>query len=95
MKLSVCPLDGKRRPTQGIWSRHCARIAKAITDSRRVRRKTISLGEIGRQLEAGVLTELHQQPDVMGEGKVLISTRNCNLERLLHCLLRVKSHRRI
>lgn len=95
MKLSVYPLNGKRRPSQGIRSRHCARIAKAITDSRGIRRKTISLGEIGRQRKAGVLAELHQQSNVMGEGKVLIAARDCGLERLLHCLLRVKSHRRI
>jgi len=82
-------------PSQGIRGRHCARIAKAITDSRSVGGKTIGLGQIGSQLKASVFAELHQQPNVMGERKVLIAPRDCGLKRLLYCLLRVKSHRRI
>ena len=73
----------------------CAGIAEAVANSRGIRGKTIRFREIGGQFKLGVLAKLDQKPNVMGEGKVSIATRDSCLQRLLNGLLSMESHRRI
>lgn len=55
----------------------------------------ISLNEIGGQIEPSVLTELHEKPEIVSEGKLLLATRDRRLQRLLDGLLGMEPHRRV
>jgi len=94
-KFSVSPFNGERSPSQSISGSNCTRIAEAVANSCGVRSEAISVGETRGQLEPCVLAELHKKAEVVGEGKVLIATCDCRLQRLLDSLLGVEPDRRI
>ena len=95
MELAFDPADGDRGPAQGILGSNRTGIAEAVTNRRRIRRKTISFTKSGGHLKAGVLTKLQKEPEIVGEGKLLISTRDSCLQRLLYRLLGTESNRRV
>lgn len=95
MNRSARPFDGKRRPTQRVLGSDCTRIAEAVADGGCIWSESISVGEIGGQHESGVLAELHEKPEIVGERKLLITTRDCRLQRLLNRLLGMEPHRSV
>lgn len=58
-------------------------------------REPIRLGEVEGQLKPSVFTELHEDTEIVSEGKLQVATGDGRLERLLDRLLRVKSDGRI
>ncbi len=92
-KLSVRPLDGNRRPPQSVLGSNCTRIPKAIANSRRIGSEAIGFSEIRRQLKPSVFAEVHEKPEIVGEGKSQVATGDGRLQRLLHSLLRVEADR--
>jgi nitrogen regulatory protein PII len=95
MNFAICPLNREGGPSQGTLGSNRFGVAKAIAKRSGIRRQAIRIGEVRGRFESGVLTELHENTNVMRERKFQIATREDSLERLLDCLLRVESNRRI
>ncbi len=95
MNLGIRPFNGKRCPPQGILCGNRPRITEAIAQGCRIWTEAIRVGEGIGQLQPCVLAELHEDTQIVREGKVQTATCDGRLQRLLHRLLGVKPHRRI
>jgi hypothetical protein len=60
-----------------------------------MRSETIRFGKVGRPIETDVLAELHEKPEIVSEGKFLVSSRDPRLQCLLNRLLSMEAHGRI